>query len=296
MEMALTSPISIFAIYHRLVTFHPRQWSRLWPHCPGWIALPSDSDRRSPVTSRPDRIHPPPVTRTILPALTSFESKGASKYLEDLVSRIDSPQLNKISIDYLRLVDYRVTQLSKFIDRSVGPKLTLPRRAHLQFYGHSVAFTVYPHLNPFRRPSDALVLFQGCNWRVLDMGQLLGHFPTLTNVVHLNLGSALGPLNHQVEDMGDVNWLHLLRQFSTTHALRLYLEPAVHVPLALEDLPGELVAEVLPSLNFICMVSQPASSIKKFIAARKLSGCPVTVVLREMEFDEIRKSYARTRD
>ena len=42
-------------------------------------------------TSRPDRIHTPPVTRAVLPALTYFRFKGASEYLEDLVTRIDGP-------------------------------------------------------------------------------------------------------------------------------------------------------------------------------------------------------------
>jgi hypothetical protein len=49
-------------------------------------------------TSRPDQIPPPPVTRVVLPALTFFEFHGASKYLEDLVARINSSQLNHISI------------------------------------------------------------------------------------------------------------------------------------------------------------------------------------------------------
>ncbi|KAH9037529.1 hypothetical protein EDB84DRAFT_1655483 [Lactarius hengduanensis] len=241
-------------------------------------------------TSHPDQIRPPPspMTRTALPALTSFRFIGASEYLEDLVSRIDSPRLNKIPIDYLRLVDYQVTQLSKFVDRSVGPKLTLPRRAQLQFHNHSVTFTVYPHAN---HPSDALVVFQGCNWHVLDIAQFLSHFPTLTNVVDLNIQSALAVPNHRVVDMGDVDWLHLLHQFSAARTLSLYYEPAVRVPLALEDLPEELVAEVLPSLDLIHMVVQPAS-IEKFIAARKLSGCPVTFVLSKMEFYERRDSYA----
>ncbi|KAH9171744.1 hypothetical protein EDB89DRAFT_2243298, partial [Lactarius sanguifluus] len=91
-----------------------------------------------------NRIHPPPITRTVLPALTSFEFKGASGYLEDLVGRIDNPQLKWVAID-LQLVDYQVTQLSKFIDRSVGPKLTLSKRAHVQFFDHCVTFVVYPH-------------------------------------------------------------------------------------------------------------------------------------------------------
>jgi hypothetical protein len=45
-------------------------------------------------TSRPDRIHTPPVTRAVLPAMTYFRFKGASEYLEDLVTRIDCPRLN----------------------------------------------------------------------------------------------------------------------------------------------------------------------------------------------------------
>ena len=52
------------------------------------------------VTPCPDRIHSP-VTRTVLPALSYFQFKGASEYLEDLVARIDAPQLNRIYIYYL---------------------------------------------------------------------------------------------------------------------------------------------------------------------------------------------------
>ncbi|KAH9037542.1 hypothetical protein EDB84DRAFT_1577594 [Lactarius hengduanensis] len=58
-------------------------------------------------TPLPDRIRPPPVTRTVLPSLTSFEFWGASEYLEDFISHIDSPQLNQITIEYLRLVNYQ---------------------------------------------------------------------------------------------------------------------------------------------------------------------------------------------
>ncbi|KAI9436940.1 hypothetical protein H4582DRAFT_367240 [Lactarius indigo] len=93
-------------------------------------------------TPRPDiGLHP--VTRTVLPALTSLHFLGASEYLEDLVSRIDSPQLKRIFVDYRWLVDYRVTQLSKFIDRSVGPKLTLSRRARVSISSNAVSFIVY---------------------------------------------------------------------------------------------------------------------------------------------------------
>src|ERR1700761_3253480 len=39
----MTSSSSIFSIYPRLVTFHLRRWSRLWPHCPDSRHLSSDS-------------------------------------------------------------------------------------------------------------------------------------------------------------------------------------------------------------------------------------------------------------
>ncbi|KAH9171743.1 hypothetical protein EDB89DRAFT_1069460 [Lactarius sanguifluus] len=65
-------------------------------------------------TPLPDRALPPPVTRTVLPALTSFQFIGASEHLENLVSQIDSPQLNQISIGYIRLVDYQARARSLF--------------------------------------------------------------------------------------------------------------------------------------------------------------------------------------
>ncbi len=55
-----------------------------------------------PTRSLPDQISLPPMTRTVLPALTSFGFQGVSDYLEDLVARIDCPQINRIDIRYLR--------------------------------------------------------------------------------------------------------------------------------------------------------------------------------------------------
>ena len=41
---------------------------------------------------------PPPLTCTLLPALAEFQFYGVSEYLEDLVVRIDTPQLDKLKI------------------------------------------------------------------------------------------------------------------------------------------------------------------------------------------------------
>ncbi|KAH9163237.1 hypothetical protein EDB89DRAFT_575246 [Lactarius sanguifluus] len=124
--------------------------------------------------SRPDRIHPLPTTRTILPALTYFGFQGASEYLEDLVARIDGPQLDQIFTVYLnQLVDIQVARLSEFIDRSIGPKSNLSNIAHVVFYSTGVAFIVYNHASSNRR----LIwnnLFCKADWQASHVTQIVG--------------------------------------------------------------------------------------------------------------------------
>ncbi|KAN0133479.1 hypothetical protein V8E53_008647 [Lactarius tabidus] len=53
---------------------------------------------------------------------------------------------------------------------------------------------------------------------------------------------------------------------------------AGHIARALDSVSGEVVTEVLPSLESILLEDQPAKSIEQFIAGRRLSGHPVTFV------------------
>ena len=106
----------------------------------GWAALPRLKtfiiEFRS-ATPRPDLLHPPPVSRTILPALTNFTFVGASEYLEDLAARIDVHQLHFFKIRFLnQLVDFQVAHLSRFIHRSVGPELARLMYAKVEFHSH----------------------------------------------------------------------------------------------------------------------------------------------------------------
>jgi hypothetical protein len=255
-------------------------------------------------TPRPDRIHPPPVTRTVLPALTTFHFRGASEYLEDLVSRIDGPQLtvNYIYIIYLnQLVDFQVAQLRKFVDRLLGPKLTLSRCAQFDFYRGQVSFNTHRHYyhanNPYLLPPFPMtvILCEGTDCQVSHIAQVLSQFSaTISTVVHLKLNVWLQK-DRQLEATDDVEWQHLLHQFSAVQTLYVPQELAAHVARALEDITGEMVpdSEVLPSLDLICLTGQLESSIEKFVAARRLSGRPITVIntATETEFEERLKSY-----
>ena len=242
---------------------------------------------------RPDLIHPPPVKRTVLPALTEFEFKGSREYLEDLVSRIDAPQLGRFEISYLnQLIDFQVAQLAMFIERSVGPKLNQFRYAQVTFRNDLVNFRTYRDANlssPDPHYATTNVLCRGIDRQVSHIAQVISHFSTtLSNAVHLELQDRYG---FQSEGADDVEWLHLLQQFPTVRTLRVSNQLAGLVALALEHLALGNVAEVLPSLDLIYFLGRPASSIEKFAAARQRSGCPVTVIKTEWEFYERVKSY-----
>ncbi|KAH9178363.1 hypothetical protein EDB89DRAFT_1170384 [Lactarius sanguifluus] len=207
-------------------------------------------------TPRPDRPCPHPVTRAVLPALNFFHFRGASEYLEDLVTRIDSPRLNWIHIYYLnQLVDFQVTQLSKFIDRSGGLKSTTSKHARVTFFRDRVTLTRIPD-DPTSdwRPSTIGISCQGIDWQVSHIAQ------------------AQPEEDWQLEDADGVEWLHLLHQFSTVQTLEVSRNIAGHVALALEDIREEMVVAVLPSLDSIYLVGQPTSSIKKFTAFRRKYG------------------------
>src|ERR1700677_3111838 len=198
-------------------------------------------------------------------------------------------------ITYLnQVVDFQVVQFSNFIDRTVGPEISLFKHARFTFSYRSVAFTVYPHANhsPWdRRPATNIISCQRIDCQVSHIAQVLSHMSAkLSNVVHLKL--KVEPEGLYLVGTDDVEWTHLLHQFSAAKTMHVSQELACHVALALEGIiTAEMVDEVLPSLDLIRIVGQPASSIEKFIAARQLSGRPVTVIETETEFDERVESY-----
>jgi hypothetical protein len=59
----------------------------------------------------------PPPTRFVLPALEVIWFKGASEYLEHLVTRIDTPLLRSFRIDFFHQIVFDIPQTIQFFDR-----------------------------------------------------------------------------------------------------------------------------------------------------------------------------------
>ena len=142
-------------------------------------------------------------------ALTAFIFQGASEYLEDLVAQFDSPQLEGIDITYLnQLIDFQAARLSKFIDRSVRPKLTPFEHAQVYFHDSEVAFGMYHHGNHSAQeqvPALTIIKCKGIDWQVSHMTQVLSQLsPTLSIVNHLKLRAEFEVLLLEGTDNVDV--------------------------------------------------------------------------------------------
>ena len=96
---------------------------------------------RSP-QSRPDsetrRLHP--LKRSILPALRGLYFKGVTDYLEELVTHIDTPQLDHMHITFFNQIDFGYPQLVQFINCT--PRLGERDEAHVQFDDNTASVTL----------------------------------------------------------------------------------------------------------------------------------------------------------
>jgi hypothetical protein len=222
---------------------------------------------------------PPPPTRTLLPVLTDLRFRGPSKYLEDLVARIDAPLLDKLAITYFHQLIFDTPQLTQFIRRT--PKFKALDEARVVFSDWHVWVTL-------PQSSDGLLeLSISCrrsDWQLSSLAQVCSSsFPQafIPAVEHLYI-LEVGYCDWQ-DDIEKSQWLELLRPFSAVKYLYLSRRFVQRIAPSLQELVGERVTEVLPSLQtlFLEETSFPSGSVQgiigQFVAARQLGGHPITV-------------------
>ena len=232
-----------------------------------------------PQTSRLDQRHSSHSTRAVLPSLITFNFRGFSEYLEHLLAGIDTPRLHCFKITYFNQLDFRIPQLSQFIGRAENFELVQFVHARIRFNVTNVYIKLDCEQGEHRMSCFTLrILCKGLDWQVSHLAGVLGQSPALvSNVAHLSIDEDDLQSGWQ-DDMDDADWLELLRPFTAVKMLHGSEQLAGHIALALDDVSGEMVTEVLPALESIWLDDQPVKSIEPFIAVRRRTGHPVTFI------------------
>jgi hypothetical protein len=183
---------------------------------------------------------------------------GVSEYLEDLVARIDAPQLHILDIRFFLQLIFDTPQLAQFIDRTPQLKTHVHDEAHVVF-SDSGASVSLPRIFDDR----GLELGISCrqiDWQLSSLAQACGScFPQdlISAVEHLYILERRFSPHHREDDIEDSQWMELLLPFTTVRNLYLSKGFAPRVMLALQESVGDRTTGVLPALQYLHLEVPP---------------------------------------
>jgi hypothetical protein len=222
----------------------------------------------------------PPLTRTVLPFLSSLIFNGASEYLEDLVACIDAPQLIQLDIAFFNDLVFDIPQSVQFIRRT--PSFETLKKAWV-FFEFAAARVILTSPAPGHEILDVGILCKESDWQVSSLEQVCTStlLPVSTSedlYIHENPHSH----PHWQDNIENTLWLELLQPFTTVQNLYLSKEFAPRILPVFQELVGERTTEVLPTLqNILLEELEPSGpvqeAIEQFVAARQVTGHPIAV-------------------
>ena len=231
--------------------------------------------------SRPDSESPgpPPLRRSILPALTRLDFRGVTEYLEELVIGIDTPQLHFLGITFFNQIDFDTPRLAQFINCT--PTLRALDKARVQLddrFGHVELLVSSPTRN--------LSIEISCrepDWQLSSIEQVCNSsLDPLSMVEDFYIKHRYSRPVWKNDAIENTLWLQLLLPFTAVRNLYLSEECALGIVAALQEPVGVRITEVLPSLQNIFVAGLKPSgpfqeNIGRFVAARRLSGHPIAI-------------------
>ena len=164
--------------------------------------------------SRPHRENrrPPPSIRTVLPALTRIEFKGASEYLEDFVSRIDTPLLDSIDITFFHQLIFDIPQLAQFLGRST--RFQELKEAHVGFAYNVVHVETHPPRGLSSKRTGLGISCKALDWQLSSLEQVITSFyPSIYTVDRLYIHKRRPQTQRQL-DLENLQWLEIFHPFT----------------------------------------------------------------------------------
>ena len=233
--------------------------------------------------SCPDREtrRPPPSKRSVIPALTILQFKGVTEYLEDLVTGIDAPQLDKMFIIFFNQIDFDTPRLARFVNRT--PNLG-KREATVLFADDFARITASGNL-------WIVILCKEPDWQLSSIEQICNSsLHSLSTVEVLYIAHEYSELVWKDDAVENALWSQLLLPFIAVKNLYLSKESAPGVAAALQELVGDRITEVFFSLQSIFVKGLEPSgpfreNIGQLVAARQLSDHPIAISVWEIDDD-----------
>ena len=222
-----------------------------------------------------------PLKRFIIPALREFQFKGVTEYIEDLVTYIDTPQLDRMHITFFNQIDFDCPRVAQFINCT--PTFMILYEAHVQFDDYFARVEL-------PAASGTLEIVISCrepDWQLSSIEQICNSsFRPLSTVEDLYIEHRYSQLVCENDAIDNTLWLEFLLPFVAVKNLYLSKEFAPSIAAALQELVGAIITEVLPSLrNIFVEWLEPSEyfqeHIGQFVAARQLSDHPIAISVWE---------------
>ncbi|KAH9165354.1 hypothetical protein EDB89DRAFT_305603 [Lactarius sanguifluus] len=202
------------------------------------------------------------------------------------MAQIDAPRFHRVIMILHRFYCLRIHQLFLFIDRTENFRPSRVRvnlcDGHIDIHlvaGHPSLRVLRPHFS-FSTP------LEWSNTQVAYLTLVLSRMSAVCSHVEYQYLAIYDCENRPGSSWHDyidrTGWLAFFRQLTTVETLYIHGALATQVVRALEDVPGEMVTEVLPSLHSLWVDTgffEPVNlkPAEQFITLRRLYGRPVTI-------------------
>lgn len=229
----------------------------------------------------------PITTRVTLPNLRWFGFKGASAYLESFLSRITTPLLEKLQVDFFNQLAISIPNMQQFIGSTGNLRFT---SATLWFDEMLVGLWIYPREETSCYAFHMGVIGQHHDWHVSSAAQTISTLsPVFSTVANLNLyldnwKRILSPEWHNEGDR--TQWREVLRPFSNVKTLHVQYGLVRELSRSLQLQEGESPVELLPELkelryvagSDITDIADIRDTTVPFLNVRRNAGRPFTLV------------------
>jgi hypothetical protein len=236
---------------------------------------------------------PPPKTRSVLPALISFSFKGVGEYLDDVVARIDAPQLEMLDTTFFNQIVFDTPQLIQFISRM--PTLKTYERARVVFENGAASFILSSRTSEYGCIKVKIPCIE-LDWQVSSMEQVCTScLPPLSTSEDLYIYELPSSPPVWQDNIENALWVELLHPISAVKNIYLSEKFASRIVPALQE-RRTMEVTVLPALqNVFLEEPQPSGTVHKgiqqFVATRQATDHPIAVSRWDNSMQDMARYY-----